>query len=93
MKNAQSLNSSIICKCHGFIAEMETMLQLCCDNQVRVKNGPVDQDTVCYQAKLMFKRLKEKTGDTAKDEKFVMVGSVDLKLIAIGTASRRGGKC
>ena len=59
VKNAQSLNSSIIRKYHGIITEMETMMKLWCDNQVRVKNCPVNQKTVCYQANLIFERLKE----------------------------------
>ena len=50
---------------------METMLKLWCDNQVRVKNCPVNQNTVCYQAKLIFERLKEEAGETAKDGNFV----------------------
>ncbi|XP_023210893.1 tigger transposable element-derived protein 1-like, partial [Centruroides sculpturatus] len=70
VKNAQSLNSSIIRKRHGIIAEMETMLKLWCDNQVNVKNCPVDQNTVCSQAKLIFERLKEDAGEVAKDEEF-----------------------
>ncbi|XP_023232705.1 tigger transposable element-derived protein 1-like [Centruroides sculpturatus] len=49
---------------------METMLKLWCDNQVNVKNCPVDQNTVCSQAKLIFERLKEDAGEVAKDEEF-----------------------
>lgn len=70
VKNAQSLNSSIIRKRHGIIAEMETLLKLWCDNQVTVKNCPVDQNTVCFQAKQIFEKLKDEAGEMAKDETF-----------------------
>lgn len=66
VKNAQSLKSSVIRKRHGIIAEMETLLKIWCDNQVRVKNCPVDQNTICNKAKLIFTRLKEEAGDMAK---------------------------
>ncbi|XP_023243487.1 tigger transposable element-derived protein 1-like [Centruroides sculpturatus] len=49
---------------------MKIMLKLWCDNQVNVKNCPVDQNTVCSQAKLIFERLKEDAGEVAKDEEF-----------------------
>lgn len=44
----------IIHKRHGSSAEIEAMVKLWCDNQVNVKNYPVDQNTMCYQAKLIF---------------------------------------
>ncbi|CAH0719439.1 unnamed protein product, partial [Brenthis ino] len=46
------------------------MLQLWCDNQVSLKNCPVDQKTVCFQAKQIFQRLKEEAGEAAKNEDF-----------------------
>lgn len=49
---------------------METFLKLWCDNQVSVKNCPVDQNTVCFQAKHIFEKLKEEAGVSAKDETF-----------------------
>nr|XP_022905269.1 tigger transposable element-derived protein 1-like [Onthophagus taurus] len=70
VKNTQSLNSTIIRKRHGIIAEMESILKSWCDNQVHVKNCPVDQNTVCSQAKLIFEKLKEKAGEAVKDETF-----------------------
>lgn len=70
VKDSQSLNSSIIRKRHGIIAQMETLLQSWCDNQVRVKNCPVDQNTVCFQAKQIFEKLKEEAGEAAENEVF-----------------------
>ncbi|GAB6025572.1 hypothetical protein CHUAL_011302 [Chamberlinius hualienensis] len=46
VKNAQPLALSVIRKWDGLIAHMETILKLWCDNQVKVKNYPVDQNTV-----------------------------------------------
>ena len=50
---------------------METMLKLCCDNQVEspspVKTSPVDKKIGCYQAILIFEWLKEEAGEMAKD--------------------------
>ena len=89
VKDSQSLNSSIIRKRHGIIAQMETLLQSWCDNQVRVKNCPVDQNTVCFQAKQIFEKLKEETGEAAKNQVFkASNGSVDLRVVVIDIASQ-----
>ncbi|VDP34671.1 unnamed protein product [Soboliphyme baturini] len=37
----------------------------------KVKNCPVDQNTVCNQAKPIFERSKEEAGEAGKDENFV----------------------
>ncbi|CAL1532866.1 unnamed protein product [Lymnaea stagnalis] len=66
LKNAHSLNSSVIRKRHGIIAEMETLLKVWCENQMRVNNCAVDQSVVCSEAKRIFARLKEQAGDAAK---------------------------
>ena len=70
------MNSSISRKRHGIIAQIETLLQSWCDNQVRVKNCPVDQNTVCFQVKQIFETLKE-AGEAAENE-------MCLKLVTAG---------
>ena len=36
-----------------------------------MKTSPVDKKIVCYQAILIFERLKEEAGEMAKDENFI----------------------
>lgn len=68
VRDSQSLNLSIIRKRHIIIPQMETLLQAWCDNQVRVKNCPVDQNTVCFLAKLIYERLKD--GEAVQNDVF-----------------------
>lgn len=68
--------SSTIRKRHGIITQMEIFLKLWCDNQVKVKNSPVDQNIVCSQAKQIF-------------EKISCVRSQIWNVIVIGTALQR----
>lgn len=46
------------------------MLNACCDTEVKEKNCPVDQNTMCSQAKWIFEKLSEESGETVKDENF-----------------------
>lgn len=47
------------------------LLKAWCENQVNVKNCPVDQNTICSKAKQIFDKLKEEAGNDEKNENFV----------------------